>query len=145
LANQPLLRRKYWNEFLPPSEEFLNQRIKLIDKPPSGLGHMGKLYLHAISEFNGRTVDAAVRHLLCSSSLFEFLSALGYELTIGLTRNEFIDKAASEVEPRSQVRENRLICNLGNGGMMIITDSLIWICEKGLEMLDAEYSYLKTI
>jgi uncharacterized protein YoxC len=126
-------------------EQYLRQLNKLIDRPPNELGHMDKLYIRQISEFNGRLIDAAVPILLSSSTLEEFLNGLGFELRSDLTQKEFIRIIMSQVLPDGSPFQPALICNVSGGTSLIVTDRLVWTCSSGLDLLNAEYSYAREI
>lgn len=126
-------------------EQYLKQLNKLIDRPPNELGHMDKLYIRLISEFNGRLIDAAVPILLSSSTLEEFLNGLGFEVRADLTQEEFIKIAMRQVLPDGSPFQPALIVNVSAGTHLVVTDKLVWTCSSGLELLNAEYSYARNI
>ena len=126
-------------------EQSLKQLNKLIDRPPTKLGFMDKLYIRLISEFNGRLIDAAVPILLSSSTLEEFLNGLGFQLKSDLTWEEFVGIHMSKALPDGFPSQHALICNLSDGTNLVITDRLVWTSSSGLELLNAEYSYARNI
>jgi hypothetical protein len=126
-------------------EQYLMQLNKLIHRPPNELGHMDKLYIRQISEFNGRMIDAAVPILLSSTTLEEFLDGLGIELRSDLTEKDFNRIIMSQVLPDGSPLQPALICNLSGGTNLIVTDRLVWTCSSGLDLLNAEYSYARDI
>jgi hypothetical protein len=126
-------------------EQYLKQLKKLINRPPNKLSHMDKLYIRQISEFNGRLIDAAVPILLSSTTLEEFLNALGFELRSDMTQDEFLKIIMSQVLPDGSPFQPALICNVSGGTNLVVTDRLVWTCSSGLELLNAEYSYARNI
>jgi hypothetical protein len=169
LASQQDLVAKYWRSFLSLSnledaqrfeyerrigeisqsslqrEQYLKQLNKLIDRPPNELGHMDKLYIRQISEFNGRLIDAAIPILLSSSTLEEFLNGLGFELRSDMNRDEFLRIIMSQELPDGSPFQPALICNVSGETNLVVTDRLVWTCSSGMELLNAEYSYARNI
>ena len=126
-------------------EAYLKQLNKLIGKPKAGLGHMDKLYLLQISEFNGRLVDEAVPHLLASLSLDEFLKKLGFKLRPDMTWYDFRGILESQLHPDGCSFHPALICNIGELANLVVINELVWSSPPALEILKAEFEYLKEV
>lgn len=131
------------------SPEQINIHLKalknLLSKPMNKYGHANELDLKAISEFNEKSVEAAIPIILSSPTLEDFLQKIGFELEISDDPAKFRFIFNERKMPDGSPIVAGFATQSIDGGWLAMANDRMWLSEVRLGQLKDEFSLVKTI